>query len=243
MANGKFVAYYRVSTEKQRQKKRRDAQGVEVDTEVRGLGLDAQHNAVDAYLNGLKGQKWDLIQEFTEIESGKGHRNRPTLLEALALCKKHKATLIIAKLDRLSRNVAFLSNLMESSIEFVCCDNPQATKPLLHLMAVFAEMERDAISKRTKEALGVLRASGVKLGLANPRRTDQKAVAAKGVAAKKARAVEYASNVVPLIKDMQNAGISTLAKLAEALNMRGITSPRGGQWYAASVRRVLATAA
>lgn len=220
MANGKFVSYFRVSTKKQG---------------LSGLGLEAQQQAVRSHLNG---GKWDMLGEFVEVETGK-HSNRPKLLEALALCKKHKATLIIAKLDRLSRNVAFLANLMESKIEFVCCDNPHASKAMLHMMAVFAEMERDMISKRTKEALAASKARGKQLGLANPLRTDRTAVSDKGVACRQVKAENFADNVRPIIDQIKASGVSTLQNIATALNARGIKSPRGGQWYPASVERLI----
>src|SRR4029077_19029045 len=114
-----------------------------------GLGLDAQRTAVSDYLDG---GKWELVGEFTEIESGK-RADRPQLEKAIAACKRHRARLIIAKLDRLSRNVAFIATLMERKVDFVCCDNPTATKFTIHILAAVAEFEREAISKRTKEAL------------------------------------------------------------------------------------------
>src|ERR1700757_4487704 len=142
---GKFVAYCRVSTNKQGRS---------------GLGLDAQRKAVADYLDG---GKWELVGEFTEIETGK-RADRPELERAIAACKKHRARLIIAKLDRLSRNVAFISALMERKVDFIAVDNPTATKFTIHILAAVAEHERDAISKRTTEALAAAKARGVKLG-------------------------------------------------------------------------------
>src|SRR5688500_7900011 len=141
MATGRYVAYYRVST---------DGQGKS------GLGLEAQRKAVDDYLNG---GNWTLDAEFTEIESGRIDE-RPQLEAAKKLCKKIKATLVIAKLDRLSRDVHFITGLMKSGVEFVACDNPHANKMTLQMLAVFAEHERDMISKRTREALAALKAQG-----------------------------------------------------------------------------------
>lgn len=224
MSNGKFVAYYRVSTQKQGQS---------------GLGLEAQQKSVKDHLNGGDSQ---LLAEFTEIETGK-HADRPKLLEALALCKKHKATLVIAKLDRLSRNVAFIANLMESTVEFVCCDNPRANKTMIQIMAVFAEHERDMISKRTKEALAASKARGKQLGLANPLRTDRNAVIAKAAVARRDKADGQASNVLPIVAQLKATGINTLLGIAAALNARGIKSPRGGQWYASTVSNLLKRAA
>src|SRR5262245_28925756 len=131
---GKFIAYYRVSTDKQGQS---------------GLGLDAQRAAVMTYLNG---GPWKLIAEFTEVETGK-RADRPELQKALAACRKHKGKLIIAKLDRLSRNLAFIATLMDSGVEFVATDNPHANRLSVHILAAVAEHEREAISERTKAAL------------------------------------------------------------------------------------------
>ena len=135
MAEGKFVAYYRVSTDKQGRSK---------------LGLEAQRRTVTDYLNG---GRWQLVAEYTEVESGKV-RDRPALKEALAACRKHRARLVIAKLDRLSRSVAFIATLMEEGgVQFTAADMPEANETMLHMMAVFAQYERKAIGKRTKEAL------------------------------------------------------------------------------------------
>ena len=132
-----YVAYYRVSTDRQGES---------------GLGLDAQRQAVTRHIGG------NPAAEFKEIESGKRHGNRPQLAAALAECRQRRATLVIAKLDRLGRNVAFISALMESNVDFVCCDNPHATKLLLHMLAAFAEHEREAISQRTRAALAAAKA-------------------------------------------------------------------------------------
>jgi DNA invertase Pin-like site-specific DNA recombinase len=142
---GQFVAYYRVSTCRQAGS---------------GLGLDAQRSAVKCHLSGEAGT---LLGEYTEIESGK-RSDRPQLAAALAACKLHKATLIIAKLDRLARNVAFIAGLMESGVEFVAADNPHASKLMLHMLAAFAEHEREQISLRTKAALNAAKDRGVILG-------------------------------------------------------------------------------
>lgn len=151
MAQGKFVAYYRVSTARQG---------------ASGLGLDAQREAVARYLNG---GEWELVGEFTETETGKGAdalAKRPQLRAALELCKRRGATLIIAKLDRLARNVHFVSGLLETGCDFVAADMPQANKVMIQMHAVMAEWERDQISKRTKDALAAAKARGVKLGTA-----------------------------------------------------------------------------
>jgi DNA invertase Pin-like site-specific DNA recombinase len=151
---GKFIAYFRVSTDRQGQS---------------GLGLEAQREAVLSYLNG---GSWTMAAEFTEVESGK-HADRPQLAAALAACKKHKAKLVIAKLDRLSRNLAFIAALMDSGVEFVAADNPHANKLTIHILAAVAQHEREAIAQRTREALAAAKARGVKLG--NPRLAEARA--------------------------------------------------------------------
>src|SRR5581483_7442988 len=145
MNNGKFVTYLRVSTQRQGSS---------------GLGLAAQRDAVAAY---LKGGHWSLVQEIVEIESGK-RADRPALSSALSLCRVHNAKLLVAKLDRLARNVAFISALMEAGVEFEAVDLPQANKLTVHIMAAMAEHEAAAISTRTKAALKAAKARGRKLG-------------------------------------------------------------------------------
>jgi len=208
---GKFVAYYRVSTERQGQS---------------GLGLEAQKKAVADYLNG---GNWTLAGEFTEIESGK-RSNRPQLAEALALCKRKKAKLVIAKLDRLSRNVAFIAALMESKIEFVAVDNPHATKLTIHILSAVAEHEREMIAARTKAALQAAKARGVRLGRNGAERLAPQYRAA---AVDRARALE------PTLREMQAHGLSARA-MARELNIREIACSRGGKWHAATVQRVIA---
>jgi DNA invertase Pin-like site-specific DNA recombinase len=212
---GKFVAYFRVSTDKQGKS---------------GLGLEAQRNAVLDYLNG---GRWSLVQEFVEVESGK-HSDRPQLTAALAACKKHKAKLVIAKLDRLSRNLAFIATLMESGVEFVAVDNPHATKLTVHILAAVAEHEREMISERTRAALRAAKARGTQLG--NPRL----AVAAKrGVAALKANARQFAANVLPIIEEIERTGITSHNAIAGKLNERNVKTARGGKWTHVQVGAVL----
>src|ERR1700733_2809276 len=145
MSNGKFVSYLRVSTVRQG---------------ISGLGLEAQREAVASYLNG---GRWSLVQEVVEVESGK-RNDRPAIAEALRLCRLHRAILIIAKLDHLARNVHFISSLMESGVEFVAVDFPQANRLTVHILAAVAEHEASMISTRTKAALGAAKARGVELG-------------------------------------------------------------------------------
>jgi DNA invertase Pin-like site-specific DNA recombinase len=177
--------------------------------------------------NYLNGGNWKLISEFTEVD-------RPQLRAAQAACKKHKAKLVIAKLDRLSRNVAFIANLLEAGTDFVAADNPHANKPMVQMMAVFAEMERDAISKRTKEALAPARARGVRLG--NPRLAQARA---EVNAARQEAADSFAAGVLPIIKQIQKSGVSSLRGVAKALSARGVKTARGGEWTAVQVSDVL----
>jgi DNA invertase Pin-like site-specific DNA recombinase len=222
MANGKFVAYYRVSTAKQG---------------ASGLGLEAQQESVRSYLNG---GRWKMVDEVTEVESGK-RNDRPALANALALCRLHKATLIIAKLDRLARNVAFISNLMESSVEFTAVDFPQANRLTVHILAAVAEHEAQMISQRTKAALQAARARGVVLGTPNHDRIVRSAPKGNRASARVRgeAARRRASDVLPVIQAIQSSGVTTLAGIAEKLNDRGIPAPRGGDWAPAQVSRVL----
>ena len=217
MSEKKFIAYYRVSTRRQGQS---------------GLGLEAQSKAVADYLVGR-----ELVAEYTEIESGK-RSDRPQLAEALATCRKQKATLVIAKLDRLARNVAFVANLMESGVDFRCCDMPEVNRTMLQLWAVMAEWERDQISRRTKEALAAAKARGVRLGSPVPERGS-----AIGAASTEAKAEAHAANVLPIIDSIKATGITSLRDIAAALNARGVKAARGGEWYAATVGRVIERAA
>jgi DNA invertase Pin-like site-specific DNA recombinase len=220
MTTGKYIAYYRVSTDRQGKS---------------GLGLEAQQKAVSDFLNG-----GDLVDEYTEVESGKRNQ-RPALAEALEACKRQKAKLVIAKLDRLARNLHFISGLMESKVEFICADMPEADRSFLQVAAVFAEWEGRKISERTKAALQAAKARGQKLGWSMPSRKQEQASASrKGVQAHTASADNFARNVLPIIHDIEAAGRATLKGIADALNARGIKTARDGKWYAATVKNVLA---
>jgi DNA invertase Pin-like site-specific DNA recombinase len=216
---GKFVAYYRVSTQRQGRS---------------GLGLEAQQAAVRDYLNG---GAWRLVAELTEIESGK-RSDRPKLAEALKLCRLHGATLIIAKLDRLARNVAFISNLMEAGVEFHAVDFPQANRLTVHILAAVAEHEAKAISERTKAALAAAKRRGVKLG-GYRGTTMTKAMRKAAAEAIAKRADARAADLTPTIAELQAGGATSLRDIAEGLNDRGIPTARGGQWSAVQVQRVL----
>jgi DNA invertase Pin-like site-specific DNA recombinase len=207
-----FIAYYRVST---------DRQGAS------GLGLEAQRAAVQGYLNGGR-----LLVEFIEIESGRRHVNRPRLKAALEECRKRKATLLIARLDRLARNVAFISGLMESGVDFLAVDMPQANRLTIHILAAVAEHEREMISKRTKDALAQAKARGKKLG--SPRPLDALALANAAT-----RYQKPAPEVLRLIRDKRTQGQS-LKVIANELNRLNIKTPRGFLWYASSVKNQLA---
>lgn len=215
---GKFVAYYRVSTQQQGRS---------------GLGLEAQRVAVETYLNG---GRWTLSAEFTEVETGKGSNaldRRPQLRAALELCRKRKATLVIAKLDRLARNVHFVSGLIESGVEFRAADMPGADKTMIQIFSVMSEWERDAISKRTREALAAAKARGVKLGKAGP------ANLAKVNDRKHRYAQEHAENLRATLHGLQKQGLSQ-REIAAELNRLGLKAPRGGAWHLPTVQRVLA---
>jgi DNA invertase Pin-like site-specific DNA recombinase len=212
---GKFIAYFRVSTDRQGKS---------------GLGLDAQREAVMNYLNG---GRWTLVDEFTEVESGK-RNDRPVLEKALAACKRQKAKLVIAKLDRLSRNLAFIATLMDSSVEFVAVDNPHANKLTVHILAAVAQHEREIISARTSAALKAAKARGKRLG--NPKLSDARRHAA---VARKEIAARYSANVLPVIREIQRSGVQSFRGIARALAARGIPTARGGEWTAVQVSDIL----
>jgi DNA invertase Pin-like site-specific DNA recombinase len=170
----------------------------------------------------LDGGNWQLLGEFTEIESGK-RSDRPELAKAITFAKKQRARLVIAKLDRLSRNIAFIATLLEKKVDFIAVDNPHATKFKLHILAAVAEFERDAISRRTREALAAARARGVKLG-------NYARISAAKQAATRARA----ESVRPIIAETAHL---SLQGAADELNRRGLTTAAGKAWHAMQVRR------
>jgi hypothetical protein len=229
VASGKYVTYYRVSTGKQGRS---------------GLGLEAQSEAVRTFLNG---GKWELIAEFTEVESGKRHEDRPQLQAALELCKLNGATLIVAKLDRLSRDAAFLLTLQNAGARFVCADMPDANSLTVGIMALVAQQEREAISSRTKAALAAAKARGVKLGGRRDTPPPPPPYALGNVASAKvriAKSLDHAMSVMNEITRAKEGGAQSLRQIAAVLNDRGIITPRpGGKWQAAQVRAVMERAA
>ena len=231
-SNGKFVAYYRVSTARQGRS---------------GLGLEAQRAAVAGYLNG---GSWSIVAEFTEVESGR-KADRPALDKALAAARLHRCPLVVSKVDRLTRSVAFLSRLLEANVDVRFADLPQiegATgRFLLQQMVAVAELEAGMISARTRAALSAAKARGKKLGGQRIRASDGEAVTIsrgaqkRGAAANRMRAVDRAADLAPTIAQIQERGATTLAAIAEGLNDAGIPTPRGqGVWSPMQVRRTLA---
>ncbi len=229
MAN-QYVAYYRVSTKRQGQS---------------GLGLEAQKTRVAEFVTAQGGE---IVRSFTEVESGK-KSNRPELTAALAHARRIGATLVVAKLDRLSRNLAFLSALMESKVDFVCVDNPHANRFTIHILAAVAEHEREMISKRTKEALQAAKARGVKLGSAregfwdDPERVStlkqaQRTAAIAGSAQNRSLAIELYSDLLADIQQMRSSG-QTFAVIADHLNAQGHTTRTGKAFHPATVKRIL----
>jgi DNA invertase Pin-like site-specific DNA recombinase len=199
-----------------------------------GLGIEAQRNAVAEYLDG---GKWSLVKEFVEVESGK-NTDRPKLAEAIKACRVYGARLVIAKLDRLSRDAHFLLGLEKAGVDFVCADMPNANQLTVRIMAIIAEEEREMISKRTKAALAAAKKRGKKLGGYRgvaPSKKDR----AMAVEAVQARADAKAADLAPIIKELQAAGKTTLRAIAAGLTEQGIPTARGGKWSSAQVMRML----
>jgi DNA invertase Pin-like site-specific DNA recombinase len=221
MAEGRFVAYYRVSTAKQG---------------ASGLGLEAQQEAVRTWLDG---GNWKLLAEHAEVESGK-HADRPALARAMHDCKLKGATLVIAKLDRLSRDAHFLLGLEKAGVDFVAVDMPNANRLTVRLMAVIAQEEREMISARTKAALAAAKARGVKLGGRRP--GQGKVDPMLGAAARTRMSNEFAATVGPVAAELRKAGMS-LRQIVAELDKRNIRTMRGGAWTATTVRSLLARSA
>lgn len=204
----KYVVYTRVSTVRQGQS---------------GLGLEAQEMAVARFIDSRPG---DRLQTFTETESGKSHVNRPELAKAIAMCKSEGAVLLIAKLDRLARDVHFVSGLMKE-VDFLAADMPNADKFMIHIYAAMAEREREFISERTKAAFQVLNR---RLGHMPGRGGREKSAS---------RAFERAASIQPIIAELAEVGITSHRDIARELNERGVETPKGGRWHPTSVARTL----
>jgi DNA invertase Pin-like site-specific DNA recombinase len=215
----KFVAYYRVSTDKQG---------------LNGNGIEAQKQSVARYLASLD---CELLGSYEEVESGANNK-RPQLAAAIQIAKSKKAILVIAKLDRLTRNAAFLLQLQDSGVDFVACDMPNADKLSVGIIALLAQRERQLISERTKAGLAVAKQRGVVLGNPNPEKSLKKAVETNIK-----RKQEFAAAALKSIHEIQSTGVKTLARIADCLNKRGEKTPRGGTWTATAVKRVLDCAA
>jgi DNA invertase Pin-like site-specific DNA recombinase len=214
------VAYYRVSTARQGKS---------------GLGIEAQKAAIQRF---AEAEGIDVLAEHVEVETGKGAdalERRPELAAALAQARKAKCPVLVAKLDRLSRDVHFISGLMAHRVPFIVAELGTDADPfMLHLYAALAEKERALISQRTRAALAAKKAQGVKLG--NPRAAE---AAARAHAANRAVADQFAANVLPILREIQASGLTTLRDIAGALNARGIRTARGGAWHSSTVRNLL----
>ena len=209
-----LVAYYRVSTDKQGRS---------------GLGLEAQTAAVQQYAHRNASE---ILEVFQEVETGK-HSDRPQLLAALKLCRQKKAVLVIAKLDRLSRDPDFIGSLLKAEIDFVACDMPTANKLTIRIMAAIAEHEREATSQRTKEALQAAKARGQKLGNPNPPLSKMRSQ-------RVTRSRQFRETAYPLIKKLRDQSM-TLKAIADHLNDQGIKSQNNRHWHPEAVRLVLLT--
>ena len=220
---GRVVAYYRVST---------DGQGRS------GLGLEAQRQSVHALCDG---RDWQIATEYTEVESGK-RNDRPQLTAALADARRTGAKLVVAKLDRLSRNAEFTLSLRNSGVDFVCADNPDVNRLTIGLLAVINEDERERIAERTRAALQAAKARGQKLGNPNGAAALRRAAKGNGAAlgAVRENAERFATDLAATVADIRAAGLTSLLAIAAELNARHIRTRRGGRWHASSVRNLLA---
>ena len=211
----RFVTYCRVSTKNQG---------------ILGLGMASQIETVSRYVQGQQGE---VVGEFLEVESG-GKADRPQLAEALALAKKSKGVLVVAKLDRLSRNAEFLLRLQNAGVDFVCCDCPNVDRFTVGILALVAQRERELISERTKAALQMAKQRGVKLGAVNPERQ----VKLMNEGARKGKE-EFAGRILPIIREIQSTGVTTLQGVADCLNLRGVRTRRGCQFSPTQIHLLL----
>jgi DNA invertase Pin-like site-specific DNA recombinase len=220
MNQRQLITYIRVSTSQQGRS---------------GLGIEAQRQTLSQF---AQAEGFDVAREFVEIETGKGADaldRRPQLKAALAAARKHRCHVAVAKLDRLSRDVHFISGLMAHKVPFLVAElGPDVDPFVLHLFAALAEKERALISTRTRQALAAAKDRGATLG--NPKLHVARRSAVDAV---KAEADRYAANILPIIREAQKAGATTLRQIADALNARGVATARGGQWHAKSVSNIL----
>ncbi len=220
---GRFVVYYRVSTDKQGKS---------------GLGLEAQETTVMHHLNG---GDHEIVGEYTEVESG-SKDNRPELMKAIRDCRLKNARLIVAKLDRLSRDLGFITTLQKSGIKFTIAEMPDATELTIHIYAAMAQHERKLISQRTKDALARAKANGKQLG--NPCLQRGERIPGSGIpdnanAVRVSKADAFAKEIYGVIREMGDAKGRSLREIAEGLNKAGYRTARGGEWHANSVKRIL----
>ena len=216
MNKGKFVAYFRVSTDKQGQS---------------GLGLGAQQKAVSDYLNG---GEWEVIDEFTEVESGKRQTNRPNLKAAVDCCRKNKATLVIAKMDRVSRDAKFLLQLRDSPVDIIALDMPDMPKGAVGKfmwgqLALASELERGLVSERTKAALAIAKSRGIKLG------KNGKSLARQN----KAIADKHAQSISVAVRNIQASGFISVRQITNELNRRDVPTAKDGAWHIPTTHRLL----
>jgi DNA invertase Pin-like site-specific DNA recombinase len=222
MAEGKFISYLRVSTDKQGRS---------------GLGLEAQREAVARYLNG---GRWTLVAEYVEVESGK-RNSRPQLQAAIRHAKAVKGKLVIARLDRLARNLHFVSSLQEQGVDFVAADMPDANRLTIHIIAAVAEAVGRTISENTKNALAAAKARGVRLGNPNGARTlrGKQTGNAEAVARIKEKAAQRAIDLQGIIEGIRRSGVTSIRGIAEELNRQGVAAPRGDTWHPTAVARLV----
>jgi len=197
-----------------------------------GNGIQHQMTVVNRYAeaNGA-----EIVGQFIEVESGgKTDSERPQLAAALEKCKKENAVLVCSKIDRLSRNAEFLLRLMNSRVEFICCDIPNCDRFTISLFAILAEKEKNMISERTKNALKMVKARGIKLGNPNP----ELSVIKMNEGARKGR-IDFKNKIIPIINEIKSTGIKTLQGVADCLNRRGISTRNGKQWYPTQIRNLL----
>jgi DNA invertase Pin-like site-specific DNA recombinase len=216
-----IIAYLRVSTQQQGRS---------------GLGIDAQRAAIARF---AAAEGMGILAEHVEIETGKGADaldRRPVLRDALAAARKAKAPVVVAKLDRLSRDVAFISGLMAQRVPFIVAELGAGVDPfMLHIYAALAEKERNLISERTRAALARKKAHGAKLG----NRTNLPEARAKAAESTRKAAASFAENVLPIIRQIEGSGATTYRAIANALNARGVRTARGGDWHATTVRNLM----